>query len=87
MIASISDYAIFMLDPQGRVASWNPGAERITGYREDEIVGESFARFFTAEDIASGRPAHELETAAREGRFAGKVGGSAGTDRASGRAS
>jgi PAS domain S-box-containing protein len=73
MIASISDYAIFMLDPQGRVASWNPGAARITGYREDEIVGESFARFFTAEDVASGQPAHELETAAREGRFAGEA--------------
>ena len=47
MIASVSDYAIFMLDPQGRVASWNPGAERIKGYREDEIVGVHFSRFFT----------------------------------------
>ena len=57
MIASISDYAIFMLDPQGRVASWNPGAEQITGYREDEILGVHFSRFFTSEDIANGRPA------------------------------
>ena len=55
MIASVSDYAIFMLDPQGRVASWNPGAERITGYREDEILGAHFSRFFTAEDVAAGQ--------------------------------
>jgi len=69
MIASVSDYAIFMLDPQGRVASWNPGAARITGYREDEILGVHFSRFFTAEDVAGGRPARELESARKNGRL------------------
>jgi PAS domain S-box-containing protein len=69
MIASVSDYALFMLDPTGRVVSWNPGAERIKGYREDEIVGQHFSRFFPPEDVAAGRPARELELAARMGRF------------------
>jgi PAS domain S-box-containing protein len=69
MIGSIHDYALYMLDPSGRVASWNPGAERIKGYREEEILGESFSRFFTPEDVAEQRPARELETAAKEGRF------------------
>ena len=69
MIASISDYAIFMLDPQGRVASWNPGAEKITGYSEREIIGVNFSHFFTSEDAANGRPAQELATATAHGRF------------------
>ena len=69
MIASIADYAIFMLDPQGGVASWNPGAAKITGYTEQEIIGVSFARFFTADDVAKGRPAQELATATAHGRF------------------
>lgn len=69
MIGSIHDYAIYMLDPGGRIASWNPGAERIKGYREEEIVGQSFSRFFTPEDVAEERPAWELEIAAREGHF------------------
>jgi hypothetical protein len=69
MISSVSDYAIFMLDPEGRVASWNPGAERIKGYREDEILGAHFSRFFVPEEAASGRPTQELETAAERGRF------------------
>jgi PAS domain S-box-containing protein len=72
MIASIADYAIFMLDPNGRVESWNPGAARITGYREDEIVGVNFSRFFTSEDVARGRPAHELTSAVEQGRFDGE---------------
>jgi PAS domain S-box-containing protein len=72
MIGSIADYAIFMLDPNGRVESWNPGAGRITGYREDEIVGVNFSRFFTSEDVARGRPAHELRSAAEQGRFDGE---------------
>jgi PAS domain S-box-containing protein len=69
MIASVHDYALFMLDQSGHVASWNPGAERIKGYREEEIVGQHFSRFFTAEDVASGKPDRELEIAANEGRF------------------
>jgi PAS domain S-box-containing protein len=69
MIASVHDYALFMLDPMGHIASWNPGAERINGYREEEILGQHFSRFFTAQDIASRKPARELEIAASHGRF------------------
>jgi PAS domain S-box-containing protein len=69
MIASVRDYAFYMLDLSGRVASWNPGAERIKGYREEEILGQPFSRFFTAEDVAQQKPARELEIAAREGHF------------------
>src|SRR5262245_23592017 len=64
----VTDYAIFFLDPQGRVAAWNAGAERILGYRESEAVGEPFSRFFTPADIQSGQPEKELQTAARTGR-------------------
>ena len=68
MIASVHDYALFMLDPAGQVVSWNPGAETITGYRADEIVGKHFSRFFAAEDLEAGKPARELALA-RDGRF------------------
>ena len=50
------DYAIYMLDPEGRVVSWNPGAERIKGYAADEIVGEHFSRFYTEEERTAGVP-------------------------------
>src|SRR3954453_11038231 len=56
LVESVRDYAIFWLDPQGHVASWNPGAERMTGYRRDEIVGHSIAVFFTPEDQRRGQP-------------------------------
>ncbi|HVV83255.1 MAG TPA: PAS domain S-box protein [Kofleriaceae bacterium] len=69
MIASIRDYAVFMLDTEGRITTWNPGAEQIHGYREDEIVGLHFSRFFTEEDLAAGKPARELAEAAATGRF------------------
>jgi PAS domain S-box-containing protein len=69
MIASVRDYALYMLDPSGRVASWNPGAERIKGYSEAEIVGQPFSRFFSPEDVAENKPARELAIAASEGRF------------------
>jgi len=68
LVESMRNYAIFMLDPQGRVASWNTGAEDLKGYRAAEIVGEHFSVFFTEEDTESGRPERYLE-AAREGRF------------------
>jgi rsbT co-antagonist protein RsbR len=58
-----------MLDPDGYVVSWNPGAERFKGYRADEIIGKHFSCFYTAEDIQRGLPDRELETAASEGRF------------------
>ncbi len=69
MIASVHDYAIFMLDPNGYVVSWNPGAERIKGYRQDEIIGVHFSRFFTPQDLQLGKPQRELERAAQDGRF------------------
>jgi PAS domain S-box-containing protein len=69
MIASVHDHAFFMLDRDGRVVSWNPGAERIKGYAAAEIIGEHFSRFFTPDDIAAHKPELELELAARDGRF------------------
>ena len=69
MIDSVRDYAIFMLDPNGHVASWNQGAERMKGYSSDEIVGQHFSVFYPREEIDRGHPQHELEIAAREGTF------------------
>ncbi len=69
LVQSVTDYAIYMLDPVGHVVTWNAGAERFKGYSADEIIGEHFSRFFTPEDAAAGLPALALETAAREGRF------------------
>jgi PAS domain S-box-containing protein len=66
---SVADYAMLMLDPGGRVASWNSGAERIKGYAASEIVGKHFSIFFPPEEAASGKPAAELEIAARTGRY------------------
>jgi PAS domain S-box-containing protein len=68
MIESVQDYAIFMLDPDGRVMSWNLGAERIKGYTASEIIGQHFSVFYSSEDNANGKPARELEIAKREGR-------------------
>jgi PAS domain S-box-containing protein len=65
---SVADYAIFTLDPTGRVATWNTGAERIKGYKACEIVGSHFSRFYPREDVAAGKCEAELETARREGR-------------------
>lgn len=69
LVQSVTDYAIYMLDPDGRVTNWNIGAQRIKGYRPEEIIGEHFSRFYTEEDKAAGLPALGLKTAAREGRF------------------
>ncbi|HEV7872766.1 MAG TPA: PAS domain S-box protein, partial [Enterovirga sp.] len=69
LVSSVTDYAIYMLDPKGRITSWNPGARRFKGYTEEEILGEHFSRFYTDEDRQSGLPARALATAAREGRF------------------
>jgi PAS domain S-box-containing protein len=71
LVEGVKDYAIFMLDAQGRVVSWRPGVERINGYRADEIVGRDFSVFFTPEDIESGEPQRILEIAAAEGRYEG----------------
>ena len=69
MVQSIQDYAIFMVDPQGRVRSWNAGAEQIHGYRSADIVGRPFGLLHTEEDRAAGRPELILHMAAAHGRF------------------
>jgi PAS domain S-box-containing protein len=68
LVEAVEDYAIFMLDPDGRVATWNPGAERIKGYRASEIIGQPASRFYTAEDLSRGRPRALLDRAVRDGR-------------------
>ncbi len=68
MVESVSDYAIVMLDPQGRVVSWNSGAERIKGYRADEIIGQEFARFYTPSAAHAGEPQRDLDVARGLGR-------------------
>ena len=69
LVSSVRDYAIFMLDPAGKVASWNPGAERIKGYRSEEIIGRHFSAFYPREDIEAGKCEMELRVAAETGRF------------------
>jgi PAS domain S-box-containing protein len=69
LIDSVKDYAIFMLDPQGLVATWNIGAERIKGYRAAEIVGRHFSTFYLSDEVADGKCERELEIATREGKF------------------
>jgi PAS domain S-box-containing protein len=69
VIDSVRDYAIYLLDAEGYVATWNPGGVRIKGYTADEIVGKHFSRFFTQEDIERGRPAELLRLAAQRGRI------------------
>jgi formate hydrogenlyase transcriptional activator len=68
LIAEVKDYAIFMLDPEGKVRTWNEGAARIKGYRADEIIGRDYSCFYTSEDIERGKPGEQLKLAAREGR-------------------
>jgi PAS domain S-box-containing protein len=69
LVAAVTDYAIYMLDPRGFVVTWNPGAERIKGYTRDEIVGKHFSRFYTPEDRAAGVPDHALKTARENDRY------------------
>src|ERR1700712_4287338 len=69
LVEAVKDYAIFVLDPEGHVVSWNPGAELIKGYRAEEILGRHFSIFYPAEALARGWPEHELRTALAEGRF------------------
>ena len=68
LVSGVKDYAIFMVDPEGRVVSWNEGAERIKGYAADEIIGRHFSRFYPPEEIAEGMPRRLLDKAAAEGR-------------------
>jgi len=69
LVQSVTDYGIYMLDPEGNVATWNAGAQRIKGYAPEEIVGQHFSRFYTEEDRAAGAPQRALATALHEGRF------------------
>ncbi len=69
LVDAITDYAIYMLDADGRVTSWNPGAQRFKGYDAAEIIGEHFSRFYSPEDRAAGVPAAALRAAREEGRF------------------
>src|SRR2546430_13065680 len=70
MVENVKDYAIFMLDVRGRVASWNAGAERIKGYSAKEIIGQHFSRFYPPEDVQARKPERELQVAAAEGQWA-----------------
>ena len=69
LVQGVRDYAIFMLDPAGRIMTWNEGAERIKGYRPQEIIGQSFSKFYLPEDVASGKPERELEIAVSTGKY------------------
>jgi PAS domain S-box-containing protein len=69
LLVDVAGYAILMLDPEGRVASWSVGAERLKGYRADEIIGQHISRFYPPEDVRDGKPQRELEMAMRQGRI------------------
>ena len=68
LVDAVQDYAIFMLDPEGNVASWNSGAQRIKGYAADEIIGSHFSRFYTEEERRAGKPDRQLALAIENGR-------------------
>src|ERR1700683_2408899 len=69
LVESVRDYAIFMLDPDGIILTWNAGAERFKGYEAHEIIGQHFSRFYPQEALARGIPAHELVVARETGVF------------------
>jgi len=69
LLDGVKDYAIYMLDPEGRVISWNEGAARLKGYRSEEILGKHFSCFYVPEDRAAGKPARELQESLAKGRF------------------
>ncbi|UVL37792.1 PAS domain S-box protein [Pseudomonas sp. B21-040] len=73
LVQSVTDYAIYMLDPEGRLTNWNPGAQRIKGYRPEEVIGQHFSMFYTPEDRAAGEPQRALAIATQEGRFENKA--------------
>src|SRR5690606_29029919 len=69
LVQGVTDYAIYMLSPEGKVSNWNAGAERIKGYTEAEVLGTHFSRFHTPEDQAKGLPGQSLVIAAEKGRY------------------
>ena len=69
LVDRVEEYAIYLIDPEGRIMSWNNGAEKIKQYSADEIIGKNFACFYTAPDVAAGKPQHNLEVAARQGHM------------------
>src|SRR5262245_56491372 len=87
LIDAVVDYAIYMIDLEGRVPSWNSGAVRLKGYSAEEIIGQSFSRFYTHEDQKVGLPDKALRTAREMGAFTPKVGAFARTVHAFGQAS
>ena len=72
LVEGVQDYAIYSLNPDGVVTSWNSGAHRIKGYTAEEIIGQNFSRFYTPEDAAQGLPARVLQTARQEGHYTGE---------------
>jgi PAS domain S-box-containing protein len=72
IVSNAKDYAILMLEPDGKIVNWNEGAERMKGYRAEEIIGQHFSCFYSAEEISKGKPEFELEEAARVGRWEGE---------------
>jgi PAS domain S-box-containing protein len=70
LVEQVQDYAIFMLDAEGRITTWNLGAQRLKQYRADEIIGQHFSVFYSAEAVAAGHPQHELALAVEDGRYA-----------------
>ena len=69
LVDSVEEYAIYLLDPTGNVVTWNTGAEKIKGYRAEEIIGKNFACFYTAEDVASDKPQRNLHEATHRGQI------------------
>ena len=69
LVESVADYAIFVLDPEGRIATWNPGAQRIKGYLAGEIIGKHFSLFYPPEDVAAGKPEWVLKVLREQGRY------------------
>ena len=69
LVDAATDFAIYLLDEEGRVATWSPGAERIKGYREADVIDRDFSMFYPPEDVAAGKPRQELEAAAANGHF------------------
>ena len=65
------EYAVVLIDLNGRLLCWNPGAVHAFGYQSNEIIGQHFSRFFASEDVLTGRPEHELQSALRDGRVTG----------------